>query len=311
MTTQQETMSVDNRMNSIRARDTESIQRVLQNIHISEKQKNMRPLTQWEKDTKTMTEAYIAFIKFLVMPELSNVVLFGGFVRDMINGEEPRDFDVSIPFGFITKLKSSSKVQSLLLSGFLEEVNDSSYDGVFQTLSFIVHGLDGRKIDFSYQTTRSRIRSIDFTCNALVYDVKKKSICVNPNLDVDLFQAMKDIQERKIRFVQELPSMDEISQMDLHRRRDYYKLFSRYIKMVKRGWKLVDEQTVDIKSYSLKEEDKQELCPITMEPLSECGYVLKTSCGHKFDAESLLNALHAPRSHCPYCRSEVSGFVSE
>lgn len=308
MTTQQGTMSVNTRMENIRRRDTESIQSALQNLQI--RTQTTRVKSQWEKNTSTMEEAYLELIKYLLNPG-DEVILFGGYVRDTINCEKPVDFDVCIPVGYISVIKRSSKVKSLLLSGFLEEVNDRCYDRIFETVSYIVRGLDGRKIDFSYQTTDARIRSIDFTCNSLIYDVKKKSLCVNPFIEVDLFQTMQDIREKKLRFVHQPPTMREISQLCLRSRCDYYKLFSRYIKMVKRGWKLVDEQSIDIMSYSLKETEKEETCPITMENLAECEFVLKTSCGHMFDSEAILNALQSPRSTCPYCRSEVSGFLTE
>ena len=53
---------------------------------------------------------------------------------------------------------------------------------------------------------------------------------------------------------------------------------------------------------------KEEVCPITFTPFSECEQVVMTLCFHMFEKESLLKCL-GPYKICPTCRKKVFGWL--
>lgn len=311
MTTQRNMTQNTTDFEEIRSRHLMATTQALSTLN-SQHHKGNKKVSIWEKESKTMEEAYYNFLRKILSDTGIFAHVFGGCVRDsFLQNEKPKDFDVECES--LQDLRQLRRKLSILEeSGFLELVEEAEYENLFNTLSYIVHGLDGRKIDFTCQTSSiSMIRTADFTCNILHHNLETQTIKIKSGFNLKIFDVMQDIINKRLRFIQQPPKMSEIVEMHLEDRRAYYKLYSRYIKMVKRGWKLVDEQKIDLHPYKIKEGEKNDVCPITMEPLSELQFVVKTSCGHIFDGEALFTALQEPRSHCPYCRSDVSGFLTE
>tara|TARA_R110002073_G_scaffold53343_3_gene137746 strand:+ start:17624 stop:18121 length:498 start_codon:yes stop_codon:yes gene_type:complete len=74
-----------------------------------------------------------------------------------------------------------------------------------------------------------------------------------------------------------------------------YMVVDRHLKVIEKNFK----KDYDIKRIEIKENDKELICPITLEPIKDFYYL--TSCNHKFSDS--LHKWTEKCSNCPLCRS--------
>jgi hypothetical protein len=227
-----------------------------------------------------------------------NFVLYGGAVRDFVSNvpfEQIQDFDV-----FVTQ-SDVCGIKHLVWCGFLEkeEVSDDSSDtnGEIYYLKFLDHRV---KIDVTY----NELDKFDFTCNSMKMTFSMSAGTIVPKLEFSSMDVFKHIAARQLVMADDkIIPFSILVALDLNERRHWFKLLSRAIKMVKRGWS-ADWLTL----FEINNSGPIEVCPILMD---KSNFTMRLECGHAFDSESILEHLSNPNPRCPLCRQPPSDTISD
>ncbi|HED37006.1 MAG TPA: hypothetical protein ENI76_01985, partial [Ignavibacteria bacterium] len=127
--------------------------------------------------------------------------LVGGCVRDMLRGENPKDWD-------ITTNATPEKIQKLFEDSFYENdygtvgvVNKETEDKTLKVIEVTPYRIEGKYTDgrrpdevhFS-DSLEEDLKRRDFTVNAMAYNIPKGQL-------VDLYKGQQDIKDKTIRTV--------------------------------------------------------------------------------------------------------------
>ena len=81
---------------------------------------------------------------------------------------------------------------------------------------------------------------------------------------------------------------------------------------------LEENKVISIKGKKLlkrikykKDEDKDKMCPITLELFNENEYIIELPCNHIFKEESINKWLTEESNTCPVCRQELPGIKKD
>ena len=277
----------------------------------------------WECITFTMTEHILS-----VFSELANCIratnkgkkvsiyLKGGALFKFISGEDLDDTDdldllLICPEQVTTDWINVCEpyLQLLKVSGNFKEVKieDNGSDGWYPANTYLRRFIVGtRQVDIMFYDPQP-----DIIANVVRGEIKNGTInSIKASDNSMLMDGMSDIYNKKI----------HLHKSAIENTNTRYRTWLRIYKYLSKGWTIdpEDENTRQCLPHWLSERivlpehiknNKDEVCPLTHEPLANLEWIAKTPCEHYFEAGALLEyyfskiaKLHVP---CPMCRSNI------
>lgn len=194
--------------------------------------------------------------------------VYGGAIRDVLNGEHPQDIDVKL------------NMYNTTIFDILKSVGVWKPKGNPSTQGGISGELCGVLVDF----TLPRISVVkDFRCNGLWFS--------GGEIRGMTFDIIEDIHQKRLVPVFPVLPLEELVNVGMPQRSVQAVIIQRGRKMMGRGW------TWD---YPFPETHEAECC--VSQETTQC---IKLTCSHTISIDGFVGVLTAPNPRCPLCRESL------
>lgn len=251
----------------------------------------------------------------------SNLVVFGGYVRDMdiLKLDTFNDIDLACfsSFNYRSFLRSVRSKHYNITVCDIKTTQAGSYAHmstiILNVITFKVSGAYGMNfpenmhisIDIVMHKSRNLWESthdIDFSCNLFYRDNKSISLRYIPNIDIGEANPFlywhQMTQEKKFFIVMLSPDKLQASQLK--------KLLYRAESLVDKNWdlKYTKNDAITLGIYQTIKLENKTQCSICLDEFSEESKIINTSCKHSFCYECFQKMLGHTHK-CPNCRTEI------